>query len=166
VITEPIDSEHPSVHWQHMTLPPGTVLDLGCGWDQKAERGTGETTAAWFASRGASVFGVDRDVVDLVTVARQTPGTYVGLAINNVETIRALVHLVNPSAIKCDIEGAEAFLFHVVLPPCVLELAIECHDSRLEWSCLDWMRLHGFAVVANQPLAAHPAIKVITGRRT
>jgi len=149
-----------------MTLPTGTVLDLGCGWDQKSERGQGETTAAWFAKRGVSVFGVDCDVVDLVTVARETPGTYVGLAINDVETIHALVQLVRPSAIKCDIEGAETFLFRVVLPPCVQELAIECHNAALEAACLEWMTAHGFEVVANQPLAAHPTIKVVTAKRT
>lgn len=166
MITDAITSEHPSVHWQHMLLPPGTVLDLGCGWDQKAERGTGETTAAWFAGRGSSVFGVDCDFVDLVTVARQTPGTYVCLVINSVETIRALVHLVQPSAIKCDIEGAEEFLFHALLPPSVLELAIECHNPLLEQLCLEWMRQQDFEVVACQPLSAHPTIKVITARRT
>jgi hypothetical protein len=165
MLTDPITDEHPSIHWQHMTLPPGTVLDLGCGWDQKSERGHGVTTAAWFAGRGATVFGVDCDVVDLVTVARQTPGTYVGLAINDAETMRALVYLVEPSCIKCDIEGAEAYLFQVVLPPCVRELAIECHNATLERACLEWMQAHGFEVIANQPLSAHPTIKVVTARR-
>lgn len=165
MLTDPIADEHPSIHWQHMTLPPGTVLDLGCGWDQKSDRGCGLTTAAWFASRGAAVFGVDCDVADLVTVARQTPGTYVGVAINDAETMRALVHLVEPSCIKCDIEGAEAHLFYVFLPPCVRELAVECHNATLERACLEWMQAHGFEVIANQPLAAHPTIKVITARR-
>ena len=178
MLTDPITSEHPEEHWKELVsdMYGDRVLDLGCGFGREGDACDVNdwSTSLTFARHDASlVVGIDANLSDLdrLTEMATQQGyfsriVYLPITIASNLDAYALLWYVRPHIVKCDIEGAERYLFDTTLPPETWLVSIECHDAELEATCLKWLAEQGFEITANRPLAAHPTIKVVTGRRT
>ena len=107
-----ITSEAPQIHWEHLNVAGGRVLDLGCAFWTQAEREEGNGTAKYFLSQKPEFYmGVDTNQGDITTLSEQYPqGKFVcekadsGFQMDSWITENSITH------VKCDIEGDEAHL--------------------------------------------------------
>jgi SAM-dependent methyltransferase len=174
---DPIISEHPADCWSAVCIhaPDARILDLGCGFGKPGSDCdvNGWSTSLTFAAYGASlVVGVDRSRGDLDRLTDTATRdrcfnriVYLPIDVGCVMDVHALLWYVRPDVIKCDIEGAERYLFEVTLPPETRLVSIKCYHTQLEAQCLLWLSDQLFEVFANQSTAAVPITKVITGKR-
>lgn len=168
--TEPITSELPRFHWSVIGQcfaedDDRFVLDLGCGWHDEADRekfGFCGSTPGYFLDHGCFVIGVDSNESHVVALREEYGGGFIAASVS--EPLVALL-MQCASYIKCDVEGAEAELFRVPIMQHIRGVAVECHDENLLAECRRWCRDGGLTIIAEQPLAAHPSIVVVTAVR-
>lgn len=158
-----ITSENPAEHWLPFDVRGGTVLDLGCGYNDDEAREHGWSTPAhWIAGDAVSVVGVDVCADDIARLEQETPCAYHCEPVS-VELVQRYMPVV--THIKSDCEGGESELFAVPLTPNIKSVSVECHTPPLIALCRQWVIEGGLRIVAERPLSHRPDIVVITAVR-
>ncbi len=133
-----IFSENSSDHWQHLEVNNRNVLDLGIGRWGTAD--LEETSPIYFKNCGAQqIIGVDGNAEEVKFFDQYFKNTFhdrssfIHRYVNKPEDISKLIQAHDINAIKCDIEGAEIYLFRIKLNayPTIEEVAIEYHSPFL-----------------------------------
>ena len=162
-----ITSESPEIHWEHLNVSGGRVLDLGCAFWTEAERQDGNGTAKYFLSQKPEFYmGVDINQGDIKTLSEQYPqGKFLCEAIDSASQIEALIKGNSITHIKCDIEGHETQLLPIENVHQLKEIAIELHSSDLWLKEFDeWFKSIGFEFYRHDSVSFCGEISVIYGR--
>lgn len=157
-----ITSELPEIHWEHLNVSGGKVLDLGCGFWTEAERQEGNGTAKYFLSQKPALYiGVDINKQDIITLSSQYEnGRFLCEAVSNEKQIEEWIAQHKITHIKCDIEGAENHLLKMNDVGSLKEIAIELHHSN-EGDFLAWFDSIGFECYRHDSVSFCPQIGVI-----
>jgi hypothetical protein len=162
-----ITSESPEIHWEHLNVAGGRVLDLGCAFWAEAERQEANGTTKYFLSQKPEFYmGVDINQGDIKTISEQyTQGKFLCEAIDSASQIEALIKDNSITHIKCDIEGHETQLLPIQNVHQLKEIAIELHSSDL-WlkEFMAWFDLIGFECYRHDSVSFCGEISVIYGR--
>jgi len=126
-----IESENPIHHWSMLNVKDRVTLDLGCGrmWDIRP------TTPEYFLNQGASkVVGIEMWDNERIWYAENVPDpklTIITDEINTPEQMANHLRIVQPQAVKCDIEGFESLLNEIPIELFngIEEMSIEYHDA-------------------------------------
>lgn len=162
-----ITSEAPQIHWEHLNVDGGRVLDLGCAFWTEGERQEGNGTAKYFLSKKPAFYmGVDINQPDIEMLSKQYPnGVFRCELVNSSEQILSWVKENSITHIKCDIEGYEAKLLEIRNPETLKQIAIELHHSSfLLQEFIDWFGRIGFECYRHDSVSFCSEISVIYGR--
>ena len=160
-----ITSESPEIHWEHLNVSGGRVMDLGCGFWTEAERQEANGTTKYFLSQKPEFYmGVDINQGDIQTLSQQYPqGKFLCEKADSAPQMHTWITENSISHIKCDIEGAEDHLLKIKDVGSLKEIAIELHHSN-ENDFLDWFKQIGFECYRHDSVSFCPEISVIYGR--
>jgi hypothetical protein len=162
-----ITSEAPQIHWEHINVKGGRVLDLGCGFWTEGERQEGNGTAKYFLLQKPEFYmGIDTNQGDIESLAKQYPeGKFLCQRIESSEQIQGLIKENLITHIKCDIEGEESRMLQIADVGTLKEIAIELHYSDL-WlkEFMAWFQSIGFECYRHDSVSFCPEISVIYGR--
>jgi hypothetical protein len=162
-----ITSEAPQIHWEHLNVTGGRVLDLGCAFWTQAEREEGNGTARHFLSQKPEFYmGVDINQGDIATLSQQYPqGKFLCEKADSAFQMDAWITENSITHVKCDIEGDEAHLLQIGNVHNLKEIAIELHysDRWLE-EFKDWFKSIGFECYRYDSVSFCSEISVIYGR--
>ena len=113
-----INSENSEHHWPYLQTAGHIVLDLGCGIHGTTD--VYQSSPVYFGEQGANkVIGVDGDsgtigyFQNLINDSTLDENKYVFIQrfINDVNDVKDLLSIYNPTVLKCDIEGYETSLY-------------------------------------------------------
>jgi hypothetical protein len=162
-----ITSESPEIHWKHLNVTGGRVLDLGCAFWTEAERQEGNGTAKYFLSQNPEFYmGVDINQGDIKTLSEQYPqAKFLCERADSAFQIHTWITENSITHIKCDIEGYETQLLPIENVHQLKEIAIELHSSDL-WlkEFGEWFKSIGFEFYRHDSVSFCPEISVIYGR--
>ena len=160
-----ITSESPEIHWEHLNVAGGRVLDLGCAFWTEAERQEANGTTKYFLSQKPEFYmGVDTNQQDITTLSSQyADGKLLCEMVSSERQIEGWIAEHKITHIKSDIEGAEDHLLKIKDVGSLKEIAIELHHSN-ENDFLDWFKQIGFECFRHDSVAFCPEISVIYGR--
>ena len=162
-----ITSEDPKIHWEHLNVAGGRVLDLGCAFWTEDERQEGNGTAKYFLSQKPEFYlGVDMNQGDITTLSQQYPqGKFLCEKVESPEQILAWIKDNSITHIKSDIEGDETQLLQIGNVHNLKEIAIELHYSNA-WlkEFIDWFDSIGFEWYRHDSVSFCSEISVIYGR--
>jgi len=139
-----IKSENPEDHWGFLNVKNKTVVDFGCGrtWNQNP------TTPEFFLQKEAKkVIAIEMWPNEIEWFKENVKNENLILITDQIdsgEKIKKYIVEYKPEVIKCDIEGAEKYLYELsneIFNP-VQEMAIEYHDeeikSKIISECIKW----------------------------
>jgi len=133
-----INTENPFYHWEFFDCRNKRVLDLGCGkWEHIEYRDKSwPTTPEFFLMKGASdVIGIDIDQQEVNWYNQLNNPQILSECFNisSIEILSSIIKKYQPTAIKCDIEGNEQYLFNLEseLFKSIDTFAIETHSDIL-----------------------------------
>jgi hypothetical protein len=142
-----VDNENPIHHWQFVEVENRVVLDLGCGRYEKYVYRNPDwpTTPEYFVQKGAKhVNAIDIDHGEIEWFRSEFKNesdkcTFIEKEINSVESFENIILTYKPDCVKCDIEGAETYLFdlHNNIFSLVKEYYIETHGNELYEKCIN-----------------------------
>jgi hypothetical protein len=162
-----ITSESPEIHWEHLNVAGGRVLDLGCAFWTEAERQEANGTTKYFLSQKPEFYmGVDINQGDISTLSQQYPqGKFLCEKANSSAQIDAWIKEHSITHIKCDIEGEETQFLPIGNVHNLKEIAIELHysDTWLK-EFMAWFDSIGFECYRHDSVSFCPEISVIYGR--
>ena len=155
-------SELPEIHWEHLNVSGGRVLDLGCGFWTEAERQEANGTTKYFLSQKPEFYmGVDINQGDITTLCSQyTDGKFLCEMVSSERQIECWIAEHKITHIKCDIEGAENHLLKINDVGSLKEIAIELHHSN-EGDFLAWFDSIGFECYRHDAVSFCAQISVI-----
>ena len=157
-----ITSESPEIHWEHLNVSGGRVLDLGCGFWTQEERQDGNGTTKYFLSQKPELYiGIDINQQDITTLSSQyADGKFLCEMVSSERQIGEWIAQHKITHIKCDIEGAENHLLKIKDVGLLKEIAIELHHSN-EKDFLAWFEQIGFECYRHDSVSFCPEISVI-----
>jgi len=162
-----ITSEAPQIHWEHLNVADGRVLDLGCAFWTEGERQEGNGTAKYFLSKKPEFYmGVDTNQGDITTLSAQYPsGVFRCEMVDSCDQISEWIKSHSITHIKCDIEGHETNFLKMNNVGTLKEIAIELHASDL-WlkEFMAWFDSIGFECYRYDSVSFCSEISVIYGR--
>jgi len=162
-----ITSESPEIHWQHLNVAGGRVLDLGCAFWTEAERQEANGTTKYFLSQKPEFYmGVDINQGDINTLSQQYPqGKFLCEKADSSAQIDAWIKEHSITHIKCDIEGYETQFLPIGNVHNLKEIAIELHysDAWLK-EFIAWFDSIGFECYRHDSVSFCAEISVIYGR--
>jgi hypothetical protein len=162
-----ITSEAPQIHWEHLNVTGGRVLDLGCAFWTEDERQEGNGTSKYFLSQKPEFYlGVDINQGDITTLSQQYPqGKFLCQMVESPEQIFGWIKDNSITHIKSDIEGHETNFLKMSDVGTLKEIAIELHSSDL-WlkEFMVWFDSIGFECYRHDSVSFCSEISVIYGR--
>lgn len=162
-----ITSESPEIHWEHLNVAGGRVLDLGCAFWTQAEREEGNGTAKYFLSQKPEFYmGVDINQGDITTLSQQYPqGKFLCEMVHSEEQISGWIKEHSITHIKSDIEGYENKLLEIKDVGYLKQIAIELHfNSTSTKDFMAWFDSVGFECYRHDSVSFCSEISVIYGR--
>ncbi len=171
-IVKEISVENPDQHWEYVNVKDKRVLDLGCGDFGRATILPYPSTFEYFLEKEASfVVGVDADNIDIENLLQKVEANKVKTATMCIDDSQQIINLIeenNINIVKCDIEGAESFLFDVPEETFrkVEEYYIETHSEGLHERCISKLTECGYNIYAEVILMHTGALcKVLFAKR-
>jgi hypothetical protein len=162
-----ITSESPEIHWEHLNVSGGRVLDLGCGFWTEAERQEGNGTAKYFLSQKPEFYmGVDINEGDIKRLSEEYPqGNFICEKADASNQIDGWIREHSITHIKCDIEGDETQFLPLSSIYNLKEIAIELHysDTWLK-EFGEWFKSIGFEFYRHDSVSFCSEISVIYAR--
>ena len=162
-----ITSEAPKIHWEHLNVAGGRVLDLGCAFWTEGERQEGNGTTKYFLSQKPEFYlGVDINQGDITTLSQQyQQGKFLCEMVHSPEQISGWMKEHSITHIKSDIEGYENKLLEIKDVGCLKQIAIELHfNSTSAKDFLAWFDSIGFECYRHDSVSFCSEISVIYGR--
>ena len=171
-VVKEISVENPDQHWEYVNVKDKRVLDLGCGDFGNATILPYPSTFEYFLEKEASfVVGVDLNNIDIENLLQKVEVSKVKtvtMSINDPQQIINLIEENKINIVKCDIEGAESFLFDVPEEDFkrVDEYYIETHNEDLHKRCISKLTECGYDIYAEIILMhTGAACKVLFAKR-
>ena len=171
-VVKEISVENPDQHWEYVNVKDKRVLDLGCGDFGNATILPYPSTLEYFLEKEASfVVGVDFNNIDIENLLQKVEVDRVKTVTMSINDPQQIINLIEENSInivKCDIEGAESFLFDVPEEDFkkVDEYYIETHNEDLYKRCISKLIECGYDTYAEIILMhTGAACKVLFAKR-